>query len=73
MRVAKDKRAKLDLKSQTCIFLGYGDDQFGYRVLDLIDKKVIRSLDIIFMKEKTIAYWEMEKITILADWKRTTR
>ena len=61
MRVAKDKRAKLDLKSQTCIFLGYGDDQFGYRVLDLIDKKVFRSRDFIFMEDKTIADWESEK------------
>ena len=27
VHVAKDKRAKLDLKSRPCIFLEYGDDE----------------------------------------------
>ena len=41
--VAKDRRGKLDPKTQPCIFLGYGDDEFGYRVWDPFQKKVIRS------------------------------
>ena len=35
--------------------MGYGEDEY------LIDKKVIRSRDIVFMEEKTIADWESEK------------
>ena len=49
MHVAKDRRGKLDPKTRPCIFLGYGDDEFGYRVWDLVDKKVFQSRDIIFM------------------------
>ena len=30
VHVTKDKRAKLDPKSRPWIFLGYGDDEFGY-------------------------------------------
>ena len=40
-----------------CIFLGYDDDEFGYRVWDLVDKKVFRSQDIVFMEDKTIVDW----------------
>ena len=55
VHVAKDKRGKLDPKTRPCIFLGYGDDEFGYRLWNLEEKKVIRSRDIVFMEEKTIA------------------
>ena len=37
--------------------LGYGEDEFGYQLWDLIDKKVIRSQDIVFMEDKTMADW----------------
>ena len=61
VHVAKEKRAKLEPKTQSCIFLRYGDDEFGYRPWDLAEKKVPRSKDIVFMEEKTITNWEMEK------------
>ena len=61
VHLAKDKRGKLDLKVWRCIFLGYGDDEFGYRLWNLAKKKVIRSRDIVFMEEKTIVDWEKEK------------
>ena len=53
--VAKDKKGKLDLKSSPCIFLGYGDDEFNYRLWNLVEKKVIQSRDVVFMEEKIIA------------------
>ena len=56
VHIAKDRRGKLDPKSRPCIFLGYGEDEFGYRLWDLIDKKVIRSQYIVFMEEKIISY-----------------
>ena len=52
--VAKDQRGKLDPKTRPYIFLGYDDDEFGYRLWDIANKKVIRSRDIVFMEEKTI-------------------
>ena len=51
----------MDLKSWSCIFLGYGDDEFGYRLWNLAEKEVIQSRDIVFMEEKTITNWESEK------------
>ena len=54
MHVAKDHRRNLDPKTRPCIFLGYDDDKFGYRLWNLTEKKVIRSRDIFFMEEKTI-------------------
>ena len=49
MHVAKDKRSKLDN-----IFMGYPEDEFGYKLWDLFDKKVVRIRDIVFMEDKTI-------------------
>ena len=43
MHIAKDKRSKLDNKSRPYIFLGYSGDEFGYKLWDLVDKKVVRS------------------------------
>ena len=55
IHITKDWRGKLDAKSRPCIFLGYKEDEFGYRLRNLIIKKVISSPDIVFMEEKTIA------------------
>ena len=51
VHVAKDQRGKLDPKSRPCIFIGYRDDEFGYRLWDSTEKKVIRSRDIVFMQD----------------------
>ena len=42
-------RSKLDPKAKQCIFLGYGHEEFGYRLYDPIDKKVVRSRDVVFL------------------------
>ena len=60
VHVAKAQRGKLDPKSRPCLFLGYYEDKFSYRMWDLVNKKVIRRWDIVFMEENTIADWEME-------------
>ena len=49
MHVAKHQRSKLDNKSKPCIFLGYSKVEFGYRLWDFLDKKVVRNCDIVFM------------------------
>lgn len=46
--VPKEKRSKLDPKSEPCIFIGYGEDQFGFKLWSLIEKKIIRSRDVVF-------------------------
>ena len=46
--VPKEQGTKLDDKSVPYILIGYGDEEFGYRLWDLVMKKVIRSRDIIF-------------------------
>ena len=35
-------------------FVGYGQDEFGYRFYDFINKKLIRSRDAVFMENQTI-------------------
>ena len=61
MHVAKDQRSKLDNKSKPCIFLGYSEDEFGYRLWDLLDKKVVQSRAIVFMEDKMIEDWKQQK------------
>ena len=54
VHVPKDERSKLDAKTRQCIFIGYGLDEFGYRLYDPIEKQLVKSRDIIFMKNQTI-------------------
>ena len=37
VHIAKERRGKLDPKSRPCIFLGFGEDEFGYRLWDLVE------------------------------------
>ena len=32
--IPKDERSKLDVKTRQCVFIGYGQDEFGYRFYD---------------------------------------
>ncbi|KAE8695714.1 hypothetical protein F3Y22_tig00110694pilonHSYRG00408 [Hibiscus syriacus] len=42
------ERNKLDAKSNKCVFVGYGGDEFGYQFWDYENRKIIRSKDVIF-------------------------
>lgn len=42
---------KLRWLSKQCLLVGYGHEEFGYRLLDPTTKKVIRSRDMIFLDE----------------------
>ena len=50
---------KLDSKATPCIFVGYGDAEFGYKLWDPKKKKMIRSRDVIFHKNENLA--DLEK------------
>ncbi|KAB5563968.1 hypothetical protein DKX38_004022 [Salix brachista] len=54
VHIPKDERSKLDVKTRQCIFLGYGLDEFGYRLFDPVEKKLVRSRDVVFMEDQTI-------------------
>ncbi|WVZ03005.1 hypothetical protein V8G54_023811 [Vigna mungo] len=49
-----DERSKLDVKTRQCIFIGFGQDEFGCKLYDPIEKKVVRSCDVQFMEDQTI-------------------
>ena len=40
-------RSKLDAKSKKCFFVGYGDSEFGYRLWDNQNQRIIRRKDVI--------------------------
>ncbi|KAK3034976.1 hypothetical protein RJ639_033354 [Escallonia herrerae] len=46
--IDKEDRKKLDSKSQKCVFIRYGGDEYGYRLWDYEHNKIIRSKDVIF-------------------------
>ena len=54
VHVRKDERSKLDAKTRQCIFIGYGQDEFGYKFFDHVEKKTVRSRDVKFMEDQTI-------------------
>ena len=54
VHIPKDERSKLDVKTRQCVFIGYGQDEFGYRFYDPVQKKLVRSRDVVFMEDQTI-------------------
>ncbi|KAF3622351.1 putative triacylglycerol lipase 2-like [Capsicum annuum] len=48
------ERSKLDAKTRQRILIGYDLDEFGYRLYNLVEKKLVRSRDIVFMENQTI-------------------
>jgi hypothetical protein len=54
VHIPHDERSKLDSKTRQCIFLGYGGDQFGYKLFDPIARKVVRNCDFVYVEDQTI-------------------
>jgi len=48
VHIPKENRTNIDDKSMKCVFLGYADGEFCYRLWDPVNNKVIRSKDAIF-------------------------
>ena len=66
VHIPKENRTKLDDKSMKCIFLGYVDEDLGYRLWDPVKHKIIRSRDVIFneseMFKRTVGEFEVKKV-----------
>ncbi|CAO2827530.1 unnamed protein product [Amaranthus hypochondriacus] len=60
VHISDQGRNKLDPKSKVCTFIGYGEDEFGYRIWDDESKKIIRSRDVIF--NERVMYKDRHKI-----------
>ncbi|GKF26768.1 retrovirus-related pol polyprotein from transposon TNT 1-94 [Tanacetum coccineum] len=54
VHIPKDERSKLDVKNKPCVFLGYGQDELGYRLYDPVQKKLVRSRDVEFDQDQTL-------------------
>ncbi|RDY10892.1 hypothetical protein CR513_04511, partial [Mucuna pruriens] len=65
VHVPKDERSKLDMKTRQCIFIGYGHDEYSYRLYDLVEKKLVKSRDVQFMEDQTIEDIDKVKKTTL--------
>ncbi|KAF3650280.1 Eukaryotic translation initiation factor 3 subunit A [Capsicum annuum] len=50
----RDERSKLDVKTRQCIFIGYDQDEFGYRFYDPVEKKLVKSRDVVFFEDQII-------------------
>ena len=49
--IPKEKRTKMDSKTQKVIFVGYSEDSKAYQLYDPVSKKIIRSRDVHFRSE----------------------
>ena len=56
VHIDKDDRTKLEAKSKKCTFIGYGVDDFGYRLWDYENHKIIRTRDVLFNKNVKYKY-----------------
>lgn len=55
----KGQSGKLDHQSKSWIFLGYGNEEFGYGLLDPEAKMLVRSRDVISFEDQTIEDFEI--------------
>ena len=63
VHISKDERSKLDAKTRPCVFIGYGQDDLGYRFYDPMQKKLVGSRDAMFMEDHTIQDIEKTDVT----------
>lgn len=58
--VPKDKRSKLESNSKECIYLGYGNEEFVYKFWDHIEKNIIRSRYVFYLKSRILKMFRRE-------------
>lgn len=60
VHVPKEKRTKLDSKSEKCIFIGYKDGLKGYKLWNPVIRKVVYSRDVVFKEVKDVIKHEVQ-------------
>eukprot|EP00253_Pinus_taeda_P017001 PITA_17001 len=60
VHVLKEKRTKLDGKYEKCIFIGYKDGSKGYKLWNLVTRKVEYNQDVVFRKVKDVIKLEAQ-------------
>jgi hypothetical protein len=60
VHVPKEKRTKLDSKSEKCIFIGYKDGLKGYELWNPVARKVVYSRDVVFREVKDVIKHEVQ-------------
>ena len=68
VHIPRDERSKLDIKVKQCIFMGYGHEKFGYRLWDPVNKKIIRSRDVVFFENQIIEDLDQKKAESLNEY-----
>ena len=63
VHVLRDEWSNLDSKTKQYIFLGYSNEEFGYKLWDQATKKIIRSRDVVFFEDQTIEDLDQVKKT----------
>ena len=61
VHVPKEKRTKLDSKSEKCIFIGYKDGLKGYKLWNPVTRKVVYSRDAVFGEVKDVIKHEVQR------------
>ena len=59
VHVPKEKRTKLESKSEKCIFIGYKDGLKGYKLWNPVTRKVVYSQDVVFREVKDVIKHEV--------------
>ena len=42
MYIHRDERSKFDSKVKQCIFIGYGHEEFGFKLWDLVNNRGVK-------------------------------
>lgn len=59
VRVPKEKRTKLDSKSEKCIFIRYKDGLKGYKLWNPVTRKVVDNQDVVLKEVKDVIKHEV--------------
>ena len=77
VHIPKERRRKLNRKSEKCIFIGYKDRVKGYKIWNPVTRIKVYSRDVIFKEDKitsknevVIIEKELEKLEL--NWKNET-
>lgn len=59
VHIPKERRKKLNIKSEKCIFIGYKDIIKGYKLWNIATRNIFYNRDVIFREDESY-YWNEE-------------